>query len=879
MKFLSVSTKLNIAIISISLASLTAAFFILSSYQENITNDLYKETKKELIYSADEKIKSKMRVGITNAISISNDERIKKAFVNNDRQFAIDSLKDISSKMKRHTDFKNIKIHLHTKDNISFLRNWKLDKYGDDLSSFRTAVVTVNNSLEPITTFEPGRAGLLLRGITPIISHNHEHFGSLEFIQGINSVVKEFDKKDIGFMLLMDGEVNKNMKTGKDFSFKDDRKFKNYIISQKYMNKDFLKDANKIDMQKLFEDGHLITSKYFYTYTNVKNFKNNHLGIILLGEPASIINNTVEKAETLIYLALLGILIMTIIINVVMISAIKKLVTNPLKLFENGLLDFFQFLQGKKDYSQHIDLNTSDEFGHMAKKLQENISVSAKLHEDIQELNTNLEEKVEIKTKEIGILLDNAGQGFLSFSCNLIIDERYSKECIKLLGDDLSGKYLADVLFKDSQKKIFFQETVLDACQIDNDVIQRSILSLLPSEIILNKRALQLTYKILENNHIMLIITNVTAQKKLEKKIKKEQETLQKIVGVISESDSFYDTKRDYEEFISTYKELIDNSKTSLHNISEIYRNIHTFKGAFSQLYMGEIVAFLHSLESEISDMIKNNTHTNEKILALLDSSNFRTSLQKELSNIKDVLGEEFINSENFVKINFHDIKRLQNNLYSLFKQQNLESSESKEVLNQISGLSNQRIINLLKPYPNLIQKLATTLEKDVYEFGIIGDSEIVVDDKFKPLFKSLIHIFRNCIDHGIETPEERVANNKDETGTISCSFNKKENEIQIIISDDGSGIDKEKVLAKAIEEKIVTQGDAKTLSDNDIFNFIFNEHFSTMDEVSELSGRGVGMNAVKVEMDRVGGNIEIHSQKDTGTTFVLNLPHNERDM
>ncbi len=96
--------------------------------------------------------------------------------------------------MKEFTKFKNIKVHVHTKDNHSFLRIWKLDKYGDDLSSFRHSIVKVNQTKQAVNTFELGKAGLSLRSVVPVVDKDGTHLGSLEFMQGLNSVAKEFDK-------------------------------------------------------------------------------------------------------------------------------------------------------------------------------------------------------------------------------------------------------------------------------------------------------------------------------------------------------------------------------------------------------------------------------------------------------------------------------------------------------------------------------------------------------------------------------------------------------------------------------------------------------------------------------------------------------------
>lgn len=593
----------------------------------------------------------------------------------------------------------------------------------------------------------------------------------------------------------------------------------------------------------------------------------------MLGKKLSLVNKTMNGAKMLIYMALLGILGMTITIGFVLIVAIKKLVTKPLKAFEEGLFDFFSFLQGQKDYTNTLEINTEDEFGVMAKSLKENIAVSARLHEEIGELNTNLEAKVEEKTKKVTTLLDNAGQGFLSFGCDFIIDEEYSVECKKLLGDDLDKKDISELLFKDEHKRGFFKKTILDIDEIDDEMVKKSLISLLPHEIILRRRALKLDYKLLEDSKCMLIITNISAQKKLEKKIKREQEILKMIVEIVSESETFYDLKKDYEEFISSFEEYVNLNKTSLHNISTIYRKIHTYKGAFSQLHMNEIVQFLHSLESEISLMIKENKHTNEILIMLLQNSNFKESLEDELKVVGNILGEDFLNAQGVVKISNLEVQTLQSKICRMFEKENLKTTQAKEIISQVTSLSNLRLLDLLKSYPSLVEQLASRLEKEIYELEIIGNKNVFIPERFKPFVKSLIHVFRNSVDHGIEDPETRLENEKDENGTISCSFEQVDDFIQIIISDDGAGIDKEKVLAKALKENIISQEESILMNDEEIYSLIFSEQFSTKNDVSDISGRGIGMNAVKFEIEEIKGSIKINTQKNMGTTFIFTIP------
>jgi len=580
-------------------------------------------------------------------------------------------------------------------------------------------------------------------------------------------------------------------------------------------------------------------------------------------------NSTIDKKMVQANINKLIIAIVSLVIILALISFLLiKFVNNPLNILKDGLDDFFLFLQNKKDNTQKIDINSNDEFGSMAKSLNENISVSAKLHEEIHELNTNLESKVQEKTKKVTTLLNNAGQGFLTFGENFKIDNEYSKECEKLLGTNIASKDISHLLFKDIHKKEIFKTSLLNAIKETNALKKSSYLSLLPSIILLNKKAVKLEYKIIEDNKFMMILTNITSQKKLEKKIKKEQEILKMIVAIVSESEVFYELKSDYSDFINSYKNSIDTDKTALHNISETYRAIHTFKGTFAQLYIQDVVNFLHEVESDISSLQKDLDHTTSDLLELLDSYDFKSSLNQSMNIIKEILGDEFLESDNYLKVDITDISTLQKKIQNVL-QNHQSSPECHDILCAVQNLSSQKLVSLLQPYISLSLQLAQRLEKELYDFEIVGDRTVVVPDNFKPFIKSLVHIFRNCVDHGLEDPETRVENGKDEKGTISCSFSKDDDNLQIIIADDGAGLDLEKIKQKAIDNKI----DISSLDKNGIFNLIFEDNFSTSQSISNISGRGVGLAAVKNDIEKLNGNIEIKSQKNIGTTFIFTIP------
>ncbi len=575
-------------------------------------------------------------------------------------------------------------------------------------------------------------------------------------------------------------------------------------------------------------------------------------------------NQQKEANKVKIFINIGSLIIILILIAILLMIFVNK----PLKIVQAGLSDFFLFLQNKKDHTNKIELNSKDEFGYMAQSLNENIVVSAKLHEEIYELNTNLEQKIEEKTAKVTTLLDNAGQGFLIFNKDFLIDDEYSKECEKLLGLNIANKDIANILFPNINKADKFKLNLISMLNLTNPLAQKSIISLLPNEIILNKRAIRIEYKILENQRIMLILTNISAQKKLERKVKKEQDILKMIVTIIGDSDIFYDVKKDFECFIVNKNNYVDMKKTALFNINEIYRTIHTFKGSFLQLFMNDTAKQLHNVESKLSEFLADNLSiSNKQIIEFLDKTSFENFMKNDLVNINELLGNDFLENDNFVSIDKQIIKNIENQYVSLLEHNHINNESSNCLLDDIKYLSQKSLKSQLQSYPNLTVQIAQRLEKEVYEFEIIGDDNILISNQFKPFLKSLIHVFRNSIDHGIESPDTRAELEKDEIGTISCTFNKNDNNLQIIISDDGSGINVEK-----IKEKISTTVDVSDLSDEEVYQFIFMDNMSTKKIVTETSGRGVGMSVVKAELEKLNGTIKIQSELNIGTTFVFDI-------
>lgn len=208
------------------------------------------------------------------------------------------------------------------------------------------------------------------------------------------------------------------------------------------------------------------------------------------------------------------------------------------------------------------------------------------------------------------------------------------------------------------------------------------------------------------------------------------------------------------------------------------------------------------------------------------------------------------------------------------------ELSETVEKMSRISSdLQNIILTMRMMPieqvfnrFPRMVRSLSKELNKQV-NFEIIGaETELdrtVIDEIGDPL----VHLIRNSLDHGIEPPEVRKQNGKDPVGNVILKAYSSGNHVFIEVEDDGAGINVEKVLKKAIENGVVTPSEAERLTDEQIFQLIFASGFSTAEVVSDVSGRGVGLDVVKTKIEALGGTVFVESERGKGSRFIIQLP------
>lgn len=258
----------------------------------------------------------------------------------------------------------------------------------------------------------------------------------------------------------------------------------------------------------------------------------------------------------------------------------------------------------------------------------------------------------------------------------------------------------------------------------------------------------------------------------------------------------------------------------------------------------------------------KDNEKTNQSFTnkGKLNQS-VRVDLQR-LDNFMNLVSELVINRTRLEQISSN---HKQKDLHETLEQVARITTDLQDLVLKIRMLPIDRVFNR---FPRMVRDLSKELNKEI-DLVIKGkETELdrtVIDELGDPL----VHLIRNAVDHGIESKEERIKKGKDPKGTVKMIAYQEGNKAIIRIEDDGKGINPEVIRKKAIEKEIPVED----LNNEELINLIFNQGFSTNDEVTDVSGRGVGMDVVKKKISSLGGSINLRSEVDKGSTFIIHLP------
>ena len=535
---------------------------------------------------------------------------------------------------------------------------------------------------------------------------------------------------------------------------------------------------------------------------------------------------------------------------------------------------------------------------------------------EVTHLKDNLEIIVKQRTQEleeeknaISNLLHNMGQAVFSINFQGIIQPKaISDYALNLFGQSIKAKSVFDIVYPSMDKKseefssLHFGITTLEGA----DEFQWDInKGMIPTRSTINIDGVDKIIDILPNvilkkdsedlKELMLTCEDVTEKLELEaiiEKKTKEENKRNRIMHELApeEGRDFAAHSKDLKLFLNNTNERIDEIETFLTSTSNgktplrddfdmVWRNLHTVKGNSRGLGLSQISSLVHRVESDLETIKADFNHFDKKEAS---------AIFEKLDPIKKVFDDYLNIAKNVFSIHIGSVDD-KDNIYLEVHSDSM--NKMKVFIDDV--IENPRPENLKRlsiHYENLLraplkfvlegfQKVVDEISKEVgkmVNYKVEGDDIFIDDRELNLLNDSLNHLLRNSLDHGIEDTAKRDELGKNSRGNIVVKFQKEEEGYTLVIKDDGAGISAEKIATLALKKELISPEECENLSDSEKVRLIFKTGFTSKKDVSEVSGRGIGMDVVLNNITKMGGTIDIKTEVDQGTEFIIRVLNNK---
>jgi len=487
-----------------------------------------------------------------------------------------------------------------------------------------------------------------------------------------------------------------------------------------------------------------------------------------------------------------------------------------------------------------------------------NLKVMQWDQEIIESTNAALEQTVEERTRALRTILDSSGQGLFTFGGTFLIDPDYSAGCQKIFGTDISGLEADKLLFPQGSdiSKEFRQGLTL---YFDGKSKAGVIFDLLEKETFVKGHALKVEYRELGPDKVLVVLTDVTLDRQLADRNRADEAQRNLVLkalghkryfaGLLADAEALFGVLRVYEERQATPEEQ-----------QRLLEMLHTFKGNCGFFGFSATQEVAHDFEYAVNDSMVLGEELDYRDVSL----DLKRAYYQELNVISEALGKGWLEEAGGIVIPREVFDKLARYVGQKFP------AETK-LVDVLEHFRKMPLKDLFSRFPFVAQSTAERLGKRVAPMVITGGDIRIVPDRLDRLVSACVHIINNMVDHGIELPYIREAQGKSPEGKLTLNIAREQSSVVLEFIDDGQGIAVQEVQAKAIEKGLLAQG--TELSPREVMQFLFAPGFSTRTEVTEISGRGIGLAAVREEAERLGGRIEVQSKLNSGTTFEIILP------
>jgi two-component system chemotaxis sensor kinase CheA len=549
-------------------------------------------------------------------------------------------------------------------------------------------------------------------------------------------------------------------------------------------------------------------------------------------------------------------------------KASRALIVSPL----TNILNATEAVR-KGDLTGRISIKSEDEIGVLSTNFNYMMEDLKSSRETIENYAKNLEGMVAERTAElnsangtISAMINSLGQGFMVIEPGGVINPIYSKACEYLLESVPAGKKVWDIVphtGKEPEKlwAALFMETLPF----------EDLVGLCPATFKHSQdRHVTLNYNAIKGEDgsvesIVLVATDRTSEIQAMQAAERERNYANMVVRISKNKKQFAVFTKLSKDLLS---ETLAESQKENPDYDLLFRLVHTIKGGSASFSIVSVKDLAHSTESYLYGLKRNECEDPAAALSKVRAQSVEMALAFEqfLSENSNLIGADM--SADTVQIPLVRLKSFSEKLAQLPEGASWQATFEEEFIME-------PIKNSFGHFDDMVEPVKERLGKEVNPIGFVNGDIKVKAENYSDLVGSMIHAIRNAVDHGLEGPEDREAAGKSRAGNLTFEFIKERVEnkdwLTIKFSDDGRGINPERIREKLV--KLGREQEAKDLSDESVIQKVFDAGFSTKDEVTETSGRGVGLDAISHEAGKLGGFARVFTRLGEGTTLVVSIP------
>lgn len=563
-------------------------------------------------------------------------------------------------------------------------------------------------------------------------------------------------------------------------------------------------------------------------------------------------------------------------------------ITQPIKTLVRGTQHV-----ASGDFNKRIKIKTNDELGILSasfnfmskeintllKSKEVIINELKKAKVKLEDYSKNLEKMVTQRTRQLkeandflDTMINSLDQGLMVFDENNLCHDVYTKACEGMFETTPSGHKFNEVIgiaegketesFEKWSKNLFAEKLPFEhLLPLGPKSVQNGddFNSIDFKHIGLQFFPMRNEDKKVEN--VVAVATDKTAQIQAQEAFKEQEAYVNMILKLVNNKKQFASY---IEEFKSMSKDMVGyiTNQENGFNTDGILICLHSIKGGAGLFSIQSIQDKAHHYENDVIEVKDKSNAERVAFVPKLQNmiQDLNDTFQLFLMESKEFLGGVIDGENKMVEINKDLVDKFNNTL--------AEKKDTELIKLYHEYFIKEPIINHFSAFSELVKDVSERLGKSISPLKFEGGNTRIEFDKHKELFNVMVHAFRNSVDHGIESSEERMEAGKSAEGNILVRFAQDETNLNIEISDDGRGIDPVR-----IREKLKGLGIDSQEDDKQVIYRIFDTEFSTSESVTEISGRGVGMSAIKEAVEKVGGNINVVSQVGKGTVFKFTVP------